>query len=388
MGRKRSGTRVLGPYWDATRGQWKFIVVHADGSREHHRLRPGLSEESARTAVEDFRAELVGPGGETTVAAAVELYAAHLEAKGLDAASVTFARAAAAPLVERHGRVEVDQLTHRHLEAYLGALAEPRVRQGAKGKGPAKPLSMATQRSYWLALARMTAWWQRKRLTPNNLAVVVVDRRANRDEPLPWTTQAGRRAVGRGKAQLRNLGEARAYRAAALALEDAERRAAALLPLLTGLSSGELRHLRACDVDLEEGAIWVRGDADGERAGDWDVKTASRRRKLELPADCAGDLRELVDGLQATAYVFRQAGAQTPRSATWLLELVGATCEAASVRRVAPHGLRDTHASLRREVAGQLDAQIGEALGHNDGGKTAARNYIGAARQAPALKVT
>jgi hypothetical protein len=49
--------------------------------------------------------------------------------------------------------------------------------------------------------------------------------------------------------------------------------------------------------------------------------------------------------------------------------------------------LRATHASLRRIVADEAVAKIGDALGHGDRGKTAANHYVGAAATVPVLRV-
>ena len=113
-----------------------------------------------------------------------------------------------------------------------------------------------------------------------------------------------------------------------------------------------------------------------------------------------GDLKVLVDGLVPTMFVFRSVEARTqtgkkadwkrsnePRSATWLLELVHRVCRDAEVRTVCPHGLRATHASLRRIVADEAVAKIGDALGHADHGRTAAAHYVGAAATVPVLRV-
>ena len=69
----------------------------------------------------------------------------------------------------------------------------------------------------------------------------------------------------------------------------------------------------------------------------------------------------------------------------WLRSVVISACRAAGVRVVPPHGLRGTHASLRRTVALQAVAQIGDALGHADHGKTAEKSYAGAQEVGPEL---
>ena len=93
-------------------------------------------------------------------------------------------------------------------------------------------------------------------------------------------------------------------------------------------------------------------------------------------------------------FVFRQketVGA-TPgerRSKGWLLDLVRSVCRRAGTHVVSVHGLRDTYASLRRELYGETVEDIGVRLGHGrkDGGKTAEQHYIGSLRTDEALEL-
>jgi len=273
-------------------------------------------------------------------------------------------------------------------------LAEPRA--SANRKVP-RPLSAATQRSYFLALKRASTWWYRHHYTGKDL---VADFIVRRPDPLPWATKAGARLINKGKAQLRNLGEARRYLDAALARKTAEERMAAALPILTGIASGELRHIQAGAVDFDAGVIHIRSQE--AEVGDvgWCVKTSSRTRSVTIPGCLRDDLAALVDGLAPTTFVFRSIDERTqtgkkadwrrsdkPRTGTWLHQLVRRVCVAAEVRVVCPHGLRATHASLRRTVVDEAVAKIGDALGHADHGKTAARHYVGAPATVPVLRV-
>ncbi len=243
----------------------------------------------------------------------------------------------------------------------------------------------------------MNPWWLRHHYTAKDIVADFIERRP---DPLPWETKAGAKQINRGKAQLRNLGEAKQYRDAALALGTAEERVAATLPLLTGISSGELLHIQAGAVDFDAGVIHVRSEEAevGERG--WSVKTSHRVRAITIPDCLRDDLIALVDGLGPTAFVFRAVEERTktgkradwtrsaePRTATWLRALVRRVCKAADVKSVCPHGLRATHASLRATVADQAIATIGDALGHADHGKTAAAHYVGASATQPVLRV-
>lgn len=258
---------------------------------------------------------------------------------------------------------------------------------------------MATWRNYWLAFKRAARWWAKRGVTGIDVAAAYEKRRDRRDNPFPCTTKAGKKKIGRGKRQLRGITEATRYQETALALPDPERRVAALLPLLTAMSSGEVRHLRACDVDLDGNKLWVRGDeAAGRVDPDWDVKSAAREDAVELPEILRGDFEELVRGLRPMDYIFPgtvqfvQAGGVRPKvdrphQRGWLRDLVHAVCKAAGVQVVPPHGLRGTHGTLRRVLLRESAAQIGEALRHADGGKTARGHYIAAPEERPVLKL-
>jgi integrase len=151
------------------------------------------------------------------------------------------------------------------------------------------------------------------------------------------------------------------------------------------------------NLDFTGGVIWIRDDESDDDG--WEVKTANRRRSIELPPALADDLTELADGREPTAFLFAQTRGEhkgLPRDRTWLRTLVKRTCEKAGVRVTCPHGLRGTFASVRRVLAerdaarmGEIDVmrQIGDALGHGDHGKTAAAHYVGAPARVPALRV-
>jgi len=176
------------------------------------------------------------------------------------------------------------------------------------------------------------------------------------------------------------------YLRAAMARPTAEHRVAAILPLLSGLSSGELRHLTAGQVDVQGRTIWV---SDEDQEG-WHVKTADRRRSLPLPAGLEDDVAELLVGRAPEDLLFHQADSGSPgkpRNKTWLRRLVRSVCEAAGVRVVCPHGLRGTYATMLVALQRRELADVGIALGHADAGRTAARHYVGAEPQRPALRV-
>jgi len=321
-----------------------------------------------------------------TVEDGFEKYLEHMASIVLSPDTVGWERNALKPLVAAFGTLPVSDLSYRHMDSFLGARSH---------------CAMATRRSNWLAMVRACSWLAKRGMTGRNVAAAYQKRREDRLDPLPWKTQKGKALMKRGKPQLRSVSEANRYLDAALALPTPEGRVAAALPLLTGLASGEIRHLRAGDVDLDDGPgrIWIRGDeAAGMLNPDWDVKTASRQDTLEIPPELRSDLGELVHGLEPTEYIFKgtvqyfQAGGKRPKTDAahckgWLQDIVHTVCLVAGVRNVPPHGLRGVHGTLRHVLLKESAAQIGEALRHADKGVTAKGHYIGAPEDRPVLKL-
>jgi len=370
MGRKPGGNRVLGPYWHPKERRWRYCAV-IGGQRTWFRCRPGCSEKSAQDTIEACR-EGIEVDDELTVAEAIDVYLDAVERRTESRSTVTCENAALKPLMEARGDFLISSLAPRHIDKYLADIETGR--------------SMATQKSYWLTLRRAAKWWALHGYTTTDVTATCLRNRERRDNHLPWKTRIGAKKLGRGKPQLRNLKEVRKYVKTAMAFGTPERRVATVLPVLTGLSSGEIRHLRVADVDLDAGVIRNREDEDGS----WDVKTASRVRSVEIPDVLSRDLGLLVKDGEPRQLLFCQAGENRqdrPRNRTWLRGLVIQVCEDAEVRVVPPHGLRATYSSMLMEIAGQTASQIGQALGHGDKGVTAKRHYIGAEKSRPALKL-
>lgn len=202
----------------------------------------------------------------------------------------------------------------------------------------------------------------------------------------PWATRRAKRLKGRGKPQLRNTAEARAYITTAQALPTPQERVAALLPLLQMMRSGEVRHLRACDVDLtaDPPVIHVRDhDASKDEPEGWEVKGHSERR-LAISPLLFDDLKLLAerapgpDALLLASHrpVRGSRGLWSPHKAVWLSGLVKSVCEQAGVRIVTTHGLRGTAATILANAGLQLP-DIARHCGHADRGQTAADHYVG-----------
>ncbi len=203
----------------------------------------------------------------------------------------------------------------------------------------------------------------------------------------PWTGKRAQRRMGRGKPQLQGGAQARHYLEAALSYSDPADRVAASLPLLCGLRSGEVRHLRVADLDWDLNVLWIRGDH-AVGAGDWDVKTSKSVRTVPIPEELADDLRELAAGFAGGDPLFRSHRSVSGCfEAAWLRRLVQRTCVAAKLPVVAPHGLRGTFVSICAAL-GRLEVpKIAELVGHADRGTTVRRAYLGTAERQPGLRL-
>ena len=244
---------------------------------------------------------------------------------------------------------------------------------------------MAGQRSRFHALSEFFSWCVTKGHLKANPA-----KSLDRTE-IPWVGKRAQRLVGRGKPQLRNSGEVAAYLKAAASLDTAKERVAAMLPLLTGLRSGAVRHLRVSDGDFGVGRIWSRDIEDDEDLPvEWDVKTASSKMTVEIPEVIRADLESLCKGRLQNEFIFPSNCHKDmkggPHDRKWLNRLVHEVCEAAGTRVVCAYGLRDTYTSLLAALGAKSAADIANLVGHDDEG-TAKRNYIGVPEHRPALRL-
>lgn len=258
-----------------------------------------------------------------------------------------------------------------HIWRWLGAVAH---------------LRLATQRSRFASIVQFLDWCVRKKLLDVNPA-----RLLELDEK-PWTSAKGKKQINAGKRQLPNMDAVVQFCRAANTIRDVQTRVAVQLLLLCGMRSGEVRNLRAGDVDVLLGRIWVRpcdDDTDGP-AEAWDVKTASSRRTVTLPALLRSDLERLCKGKATTQLLFprpRAAKRGVMRHANWLIKAVGRVCDAAGLRRVCPHGLRGTWASIQAAKGSGL-ADISVELGHAayGGQRVLKEHYLGTPQHADALE--
>ena len=195
--------------------------------------------------------------------------------------------------------------------------------------------------------------------------------------------------MGRGKPQLRNAAEVRAYLKEAGKLRHPAGRVAAQLPLLCGLRSGAVRHLRVGNVDFVAGKLWIRDiEDDDELDLDWNVKTAAGRRTVDIPPGLTGDLQLLTDGRRPAELLMpssRSPGKAWDRK--WLNRRVKMVCRQAGTRVVCTQGLRNTYSTMLSAIAGASPMQIARLMGHADQGQTAKRHYIGVPEHNCALRL-
>ena len=411
MGRAPGPSRILGPY-DERDGGWSYTEI-INGVHKRVRCSGCASKAEAEDFTAGARARLV-VRPPMTVREAVEAFVDRTRERRGNTDSEAFARSSLRPLADDCGGRLVARLAPHNLDAYLTSLQQRRIRD--------KPMNMASIRSYTRAMLRFCTWLHSTSKTPRDVGADWLRQREKRDEPMPWRTAAGARLVNRGKPQLRGLEEVAAYLKSAMALGcpekyaeadrdrvARERRAAACLPLLCGLASGEVLHLRVGDVDLKAGVGYIR-DPDADLVHDgWHVKTANRTGEWEVPDSLRPDLAALVLGRGPDELLFRDRDphvdehgkpirADRPHQRGWLNDLVHEVCEAARVREhnedegipirvVCPHGLRGTHSTLLRVLMGRKIGDIATALRHADRGATATRHYVGAPERKAALKM-
>lgn len=372
MGRRNRRARVNGPYRETDRkGNVYYRVIQVDhaGARTSHTAQ---TKRQAKLLVKACVIDLGIPDDRVlTVQGAIEGFEGHkrrmgawdkrtFERTGRDLRF--FAEKAPDAPIEVVSVAWVDSMLNRMTEA---------------GNSP------AYQQSRYHAIAEFLGWCVRRGYLRDNPC-----NRIDKGDK-PWCGKRAKRRMGRGKPQLRNVGESVAYLAAAATLDKPADRVATQLPLRCGMRSGEVRHLQVGDIDFDAGKLWVRDlEVDGDDDETWSVKTATSRRSVDLPGALEVDLRLLVSGRKETDLVFesnRNPGQAWDRK--WLNHRVKRVCREAGVREICAHGLRDTYASFMRGEAGQSAPEIGRFLGHADGGKTAERHYIGAPEHQPALRI-
>lgn len=260
----------------------------------------------------------------------------------------------------------------QHIWRWLGAVAH---------------LRLATQRSRFQTIVQFLDWCVRRKLLAENPArLLEVDEK-------PWTARRGKRQISAGKRQLPNMEAVVRFCRQANTIRDIQTRVAVQLLLLCGMRSGEVRNLRAGDIDVLLGRIWVRPCDDDKVDGPgeaWDVKTASSRRTVTLPSLLRSDLERLCKSKAPTQLLFPRPRAEkrgaVMRHANWLIKAVARVCDGAELPRVCPHGLRGTWASIQAAKGSGLQ-DISAELGHSAFGppRVLKQHYLGSAPHEVAL---
>lgn len=309
--------RAHGPYRHGKR--WRVVLVRLDGERSVEAFE---SEAAALKAIDDARGHVDG----RTLAGAVDLYLAHLRARGKKPGTVTTTS------YRLRGLLAVGERDRplRQLTARLARQLLERRRSKATDTQVGE-----------LAAARGFAGW-------------CVAQGWLRADPFTGLEHEGARA--RGKAQLR-IDEARRFVEHALAEGD-ERGLAAAMALLMGLRAGEIAGRVVRDVDDGARVLWI------ERA-----KTRKGDRHLEVPTVLRARLGALVAGRGGGEPLFGDVDRH------WVGRQVRRLCRAAGVPVVCPHGLRGTQASIAvRAVPAE---HVAEQLGQT-GPAVTRRHYLAA----------
>lgn len=371
MGRRKKGARVLGPYKERDRkGRLFFRAVQIDheGASTTHFAN---TQREADLLVRACAIDLGVPHDSiTTVTDAIEAFEEQKRKAGAWE-KTTFSRtgrdlryfAAKAP------KAPIEVVNVLWLRSMLERMREAKY-------------ALAYQKSRYFAVAEFLGWCRRRRFIADDPSELI-----DPDEK-PWRGKRAKRLMGRGKPQLRNKAEAIAYLRAAATLDTAHERVAVQLPLLCNVRSGEVLHLQVADVDFDAGRIWVREFEDAADHDDaWNPKTAASRRRVDLPDALRADLTYMCANKTPTALLFesnRNPG--RPWGGEWLNCRVKKVCKLADVRVVCTHGLRGTYTSILADDGVELP-DIARLLGHNDGGQTAARHYVGASARVAALRL-
>ncbi len=368
MGRRKLGARVLGPYEEETgsgKRRWRVVQVDERGQRTTHFAD---SKRQAAKLVKACALDLALPGfSDPSVAEITQRFIdVKMKAQRWSKRTLERSRGDLKQFGGEMAEAPTTMLNPMWMRSYLDRISY---------------LALASQRSRWHLVAEFLKWGVRRGYLRRN-PMEEID-----DTELPWLGKRARKKMGRGKPQLRNVDEVRAYLEEAATLSSPERRVGAQLPLLTGMRSGEIRHLRVGDVDFGIGRLWIRDDDDDGDDDGWEVKSASSRRTVGIPESLVADLRVLCEGQNPVEYVFRSNRGDGAWERRWLSRMIKDVCAAAGTRIVTPHGMRDTFTSLMAELGQRSVADIGRMVGHADNGQTARRHYIGVAEHQPALRL-
>lgn len=311
MPRRAKGPRVIGVY---SRGRrWRVRYVCEDGQREEVSFETKARADRYAARLER---QLSAPG---TFDDAIVAYREYLKERGNKPRSI---------------RKTIDRITYVMGNVELWSLDVRELRELYAAR--AKRVAADTHRRELAECKTFLRWCGTRgwlsRLTADEL-----------DQVVP----TGRRRRGpESKRQLR-INEARQWLDEALELARGGRDGAlgATLTLLCGLRSGEVRGLKARDVDDGGRLLWVDG-----------TKSDSARRTVEVP--------EAIRPLLVRQAQQRDGGALWSLTGlNWVNNWVRRICRKAKVPIVCAHSMRGLHATLARE-AGATGHLVAAELGH------------------------
>lgn len=202
-----------------------------------------------------------------------------------------------------------------------------------------------------------------------------------------WLNIRQARLADLGKKQPTGRAEREAYVAAAFRLDSPADRVMALLPIVNGMSSGEVRNLLVGDIDVDGGMIHVRGVH---------LKNRHRVRDCAIWEAMRDDLQALVVTTPAKGKPQRRFGksllfacsAGRVLNDRQLRDLCKLVCEMAGIDEVSVQALRGAFSS-HLAMLGKNAIEIGSDLGHSPAsrGTTAERHYIREPVQFPCLSL-
>ena len=344
-------TRISQPFIERdARGKQRWRVVFwvetTDGT-PGRRARTFSNEPDMARWLKAAQASALAERGPTTIGDGVSLFCkAYTDAGRWDPKTLQrnqldlalFAQPESTPLRD---------VTHAFVLAFLARLREKPIGTQAKRFAPAVALCK------WL--------WREGHIGADPFAKV---------GPLdkPWTGKRAKRELeltrDERKPQLSSQAAGWRYIEAALTLADPAERVGALLPLLVGIRSGEVRFLLVKDVDLTTGEIWLRGAH---------LKTEKASGRADLPAMLRNDLAKLCDKRFPNDLLLpsRTGAAHYP---DWLSDISVKVCELAGLPRITPHGLRRSHATWGLN-SGRRARDIAAEFGHGDSGQLVTSVY-------------
>ncbi|HEY1817399.1 MAG TPA: site-specific integrase [Kofleriaceae bacterium] len=331
----KGGERILGPYYNKERDNWRVVHYSADDKRESIVFE---TEEKAERHKEILLADLNRE--QHTTATALEQYKSHLTEKGDKEVSIDVTAWAIGQFFPT--ATPLDLLSAKRCEKLYEEL---RARPGKRTK---KPLAADTHRNILAQTKSFLAW--------------CVSKGWIRENPCERVKGIGKRrprgkSLGKSGNTLR-VKEARAWYKKAVELGDGgdEGAVAALVAMLLGMRASEIVSRVVSDLDEDE--------AEGDLLWIPCAKTPAGRRTLEVPAVLRPMLISCAEGKAPASHIFETEEGK-PHWRDWIINNVRRICGLAKVPEVTAHAMRGLLATLTAErgMAGHL---IAATLGHED----------------------